>query len=1122
MAGPELLIRLDRVEAELQALEGEVAEVRRLAVRASEMVTAAEAMRLAWAALERGRRAEAVEQASTALRLASQTGDQRVLGEVRSFAGVVPPEFGIRLQAQIDELVPTPAKPVEPAPAVPPPKRLPFPAQPPAQAPVAPAARVAPVAPVARAVPAAPVRHSGGERLMAFATSELSGARGFALAGGIVTLLGIVFLFVLAANRGWIGPVARVSIGAAASLAVLLGGVALRARYGRLQAALAAVGTGIAGGFATLAAATIVYAFLPDWGALLVAAAIAATGGVLAWSWNSQILAGLSLVGAAAAPGLVALDDGITAAGTAFAVVVLGVALVAGAVRRWFWLSAAVGGVALAQLAWLTGAASSGDAGAIAVAAAAAIALLGGSVAWQESAPSEALDPFGGSLALLSGGVALSTLLTLLPDNVDAGVALAVAAVAYAAAGYLVARRRRDLGWVIGAVALLLAGVSTSLLLSERSLTVAWAVEASALALLAWRLRSPRFELASITYLAIGVAHLFTVDIWIAKPTADLAGRTAPGMYALAGAALVAGTLAIDCRRDRRSTGLPAGLEPLWDGIVAARGTLRFCLYGAAVLLAAGATAALLSGTWLTLAWLAAAAVLGVGAWWLGERRLQGAALTLFAIAGIHALLVEAQPRTLWLARGLDPLRPVPSLAALAAASVLLAALAVYEDRGIAFLGPLTGAERRLAWLEEYASALRVVLLTAAAWFAVWAAGLVLVDLAYGPGQAAATGLWAAAAAVTAAVAARRRSPLLALASVAPAAFAFGKAATFDWHELAAAPSATSLLLAAGGVLLVGFLARYAAAAVEFPLELGSLATAAIAVLSALIAIHRVAPDRPALGAAALAVSVVVVGFAVPPFRAWHSGAPEKWLRDLASVYWAVGLLTLAFGEWELVSGSQGAAVALWGVSAALVATAAQPLRETRLWAAGAVGAASTTLVCLEFVTVPSHLVNASAHPGAGLWALAVCIVALAWIARIAPEQYQRARSPLALVAAGLGVFGLSLGVLEIAERVSTASIATDFQRGHTGVSALWALLALGVFVFGLLRSERIMQRAGLALFGVALAKLFLYDLRSLSSITRALSFLAVGALLLAAAFFVERIIHHGGGPGGHAGARAV
>ena len=46
----------------------------------------------------------------------------------------------------------------------------------------------------------------------------------------------------------------------------------------------------------------------------------------------------------------------------------------------------------------------------------------------------------------------------------------------------------------------------------------------------------------------------------------------------------------------------------------------------------------------------------------------------------------------------------------------------------------------------------------------------------------------------------------------------------------------------------------------------------------------------------------------------------------------------------------------------------------------------------------------------------------------------------------------------------------------------------------------------GFGLFGLALAKLFLYDLAFLSSITRALSFLAVGALLLIAGFFVQKL----------------
>ena len=63
------------------------------------------------------------------------------------------------------------------------------------------------------------------------------------------------------------------------------------------------------------------------------------------------------------------------------------------------------------------------------------------------------------------------------------------------------------------------------------------------------------------------------------------------------------------------------------------------------------------------------------------------------------------------------------------------------------------------------------------------------------------------------------------------------------------------------------------------------------------------------------------------------------------------------------------------------------------------------------------------------------------------------------------------------------------------------------------MRSRRELQIAGFGLFGLSLAKLFVYDLAFLSSIARALSFLAVGALILVAGFFYQRLAggHHGG-----------
>ena len=82
-------------------------------------------------------------------------------------------------------------------------------------------------------------------------------------------------------------------------------------------------------------------------------------------------------------------------------------------------------------------------------------------------------------------------------------------------------------------------------------------------------------------------------------------------------------------------------------------------------------------------------------------------------------------------------------------------------------------------------------------------------------------------------------------------------------------------------------------------------------------------------------------------------------------------------------------------------------------------------------------------------------------------------------------------------------------------MSALWGGLGLALLYIGLTRGRRALRLGGFALFGVSLGKLFLYDLSQLSSVTRALSFLAVGAVLLLAGFFTQRLTAQLGDRGG-------
>ena len=173
--------------------------------------------------------------------------------------------------------------------------------------------------------------------------------------------------------------------------------------------------------------------------------------------------------------------------------------------------------------------------------------------------------------------------------------------------------------------------------------------------------------------------------------------------------------------------------------------------------------------------------------------------------------------------------------------------------------------------------------------------------------------------------------------------------------------------------------------------------------------------------------------------------------------------------------------------------------------------AGATTVIVVGLLTPPSHLLVASGGPADGLWVLLGCLVALVVVGVTCSDR--DLRLGIEVIAGGIALYALSLGILEVAERVSSASVETDFERGHTAVSGLWALVGLGLLVAGLLRGSAAIRYGGLALFGLSLAKIFLYDLSSLSSVARAFSFIFVGGLLLAGGFFLQRLSDRLGPP---------
>jgi uncharacterized membrane protein len=72
-------------------------------------------------------------------------------------------------------------------------------------------------------------------------------------------------------------------------------------------------------------------------------------------------------------------------------------------------------------------------------------------------------------------------------------------------------------------------------------------------------------------------------------------------------------------------------------------------------------------------------------------------------------------------------------------------------------------------------------------------------------------------------------------------------------------------------------------------------------------------------------------------------------------------------------------------------------------------------------------------------------------------------------------------------------------------LSVLWALYGGAMLVIGLARHNRLLRLMALALLGLTTAKVFLFDLSSLDKVYRIISFIVLGAILLAVSFLYQQ-----------------
>ena len=309
------------------------------------------------------------------------------------------------------------------------------------------------------------------------------------------------------------------------------------------------------------------------------------------------------------------------------------------------------------------------------------------------------------------------------------------------------------------------------------------------------------------------------------------------------------------------------------------------------------------------------------------------------------------------------------------------------------------------------------------------------------------------------------------------------------------------------------------AAALGFIFEGGPLLTAAWAAEAACLIWFGVRRWQRLVGVGALSLAVICALVEVP-LTTLGEGSPDL-LRDLAVIApLLVPLVALAWRE-RNEAGEIGAGLAVVVATWMAVIACGTLTEPTSVLVLVPLGLAAAVPVCLTdrvwtqatlvlfgsiavvftvaFALPLDALVNGVPNVLEALGASSILIAIVAATAFFGPQGW---RGPAAWTAVGLLIYTVSAVIVDRFQGGTEVpgELSTEAQ-GQVIVSSLWALSGLGLVVAGLLRQHLNWRKAGLVLLILACVKISLYDLASLSTAGRTISFILVGLVLLAAAF---------------------
>lgn len=314
--------------------------------------------------------------------------------------------------------------------------------------------------------------------------------------------------------------------------------------------------------------------------------------------------------------------------------------------------------------------------------------------------------------------------------------------------------------------------------------------------------------------------------------------------------------------------------------------------------------------------------------------------------------------------------------------------------------------------------------------------------------------------------------------------------------------------------VLIGFWALYAAAAFGFELrsrneERLPVSSWGLLFSSSLLIVYLGALVIHQSSGSGIALDAWLFGFAIAHLVLGGAAIRFGVHREIGSLLIGGGIGIGSFGFADALSGPS--LVAAWSAMSAALAYLATRVDRTQVptlsnaerLLIGALGFLGLAIVhALAVEAPPTAIAEGVSNLGSAVVAIACCAgAALAcwfWGREVEPH--------IGMVVGYVSATGfVYLGSVAIIDVIGDNAGGEAREIGQAWLSAFWAAAGFGAVVWGMVRRSPKARLGGLALLMVAIAKVWTYDLSELEETARALSFVALGLLLLAGAFAYQR-----------------